>query len=492
MQIDDVIADRYELIGLVGSGGMSTVYCARDRLLDRQVALKLLHDHYAADSEYVERFRREARSVARLSHPNIVTVIDRGEDGDKQFIVFEYVEGENLKQLIEDSGALELRRALEIAIDCADALAFAHANGLVHRDVKPQNVLIDVEGRIKVTDFGIARSLEVEVGVTQTGTVMGTSSYLSPEQARGRAVTASSDIYSLGVVLWELLTGEVPFDGDNFVAVALRHINEQPPSLIERRPDAPPRLATAVERALGKEPEDRFPTMAAFAEELRRCLEDLDRPTDAQDTLVGVPAAAPAAGPVPVTARARSRARTARGPILLVVVALVAVGAIVAGLLSLGGGGSGGRSPSSGSGSGAGGPVTLSAVGNYDPDGDPDSHADTASAATDGDSSTTWYTQIYATPQFGGLKHGLGLVVDAGGSTKLTQLTVQTPTPGFQAEVEAGDSASGPFSPDSSTQPVSGSTTFSLNGKEARYYVVWITQLPPGGKAEIAEVTAKR
>ena len=259
MHVNDVIADRYELTELVGSGGMSMVYSARDRLLDRRVALKILHDHYANDREYVERFRREARLVAQLSHPNIVTVIDRGEDGGKQFIVFEFVDGENLKQLIEDAGALGVKRALEIAIACAEALAFAHANGLVHRDVKPQNVLIDTDGRIKVTDFGIARSLDVEIGVTQTGTVMGTSSYLSPEQARGQTVTEASDIYSLGVVLWELLTGEVPFAGDNFVAVALLHINEQPPSLLERRPDAPPRLVLAVERALAKEPHDRFP-----------------------------------------------------------------------------------------------------------------------------------------------------------------------------------------------------------------------------------------
>jgi serine/threonine-protein kinase len=491
VQIDDVLADRYELTGLVGTGGMSTVYCAKDRLLDRRVALKLLHDHYADDHEYVERFKREARSVARLSHPNIVTVIDRGEDGDKQFIVFEFVDGENLKQLIEDSGALGIRRALEIAIACADALAFAHANGLVHRDVKPQNILIDDEGRIRVTDFGIARSLEVEAGVTQTGTVMGTSSYLSPEQARGQTVTPASDIYSLGVVVWELLTGEVPFTGDNFVAVALQHINEPPPSLLEKRPDAPPRLALAVEHALAKEPEARFPTMAAFAEELRRCLQDLDQPADAQDTLVGLPAPTPAPGPAPAPGRTQTRLGANRWPLALALVGLLAVIAIVVGLLSLGGSGGKGSHSATGGSSSAGAAVTLRAAGNYDPDGNPDSHADTASAATDGDSSTYWYTQIYATPQFGGLKHGLGLVLDAGGSHKLTQITVDSPTPGFQAQIQSGDSAGGPFSPDSSTQTVSGSTTFQLEGRSTRYYVVWITQLPPGGKAEISEVSAK-
>ncbi|MBV8256679.1 MAG: serine/threonine protein kinase, partial [Actinobacteria bacterium] len=233
--VGDVIADRYELEELVGSGGMSSVYRAHDRLLDRRVAIKLLHDRYAEDDETIERFRREARSVAQLSHPHIVTVIDRGEDDGLQFIVFEYVDGENLKELAVRSGRLPVRRAVELAIAIADGLAFAHQNGLVHRDVKPQNVLLSREGEVKVTDFGIARSIDVDHGVTLTGTILGTSNYLSPEQASGKPVTPATDVYSLGIVLWELLTGEVPFPGDNFVTVALRHINEQPPSLPEVR-----------------------------------------------------------------------------------------------------------------------------------------------------------------------------------------------------------------------------------------------------------------
>ena len=207
---------------------MSSVYRARDRLLERNVALKVMHPHYAEDEEYVERFRHEARSVAQLSHPHIVTVIDRGDDGGQQFIVFEYIDGENLKQLVERSGPLPTRRAVELALAIADALAFAHQHGLVHRDVKPQNVLLTPDGDAKVTDFGIARSLDVEHGMTQTGTVLGTSNYLSPEQASGKATTPSTDVYSLGVVLYELLTAEVPFPGENFVAVAMKHINELP------------------------------------------------------------------------------------------------------------------------------------------------------------------------------------------------------------------------------------------------------------------------
>src|SRR5690242_4529572 len=273
--VGEVIADRYELEELLDHGGMSTVYRGRDRLLERTVALKVLHAHFGDDAEYVERFRREARAVAQLSHPNIVTVIDRGSSDGHQFIVFEYVEGENLKQLVERSGPLSVDRTLELGIQIADALAFAHAHGLVHRDVKPQNVLIDSAGDAKVTDFGIARSLDVEEGVTQTGTVLGTSNYLSPEQASGKPVTPATDVYSLGVVLFELLTAEVPFPGENFVAVAMKHINEPPPDLTERRPDVPLRLVAAVEKALEKDPARRFRSMDAFAWELRQCLAEM-------------------------------------------------------------------------------------------------------------------------------------------------------------------------------------------------------------------------
>jgi serine/threonine-protein kinase len=273
--VGEIIAGRYELSELVGAGGMSSVFKARDTLLERDVALKILHQHFTADDEYVERFRREARTVAQLSHPNIVTVIDRGEDEGRQFIVFELVEGRTLEEILDVEGRLPVRQALEIAIQVARGLAFAHEHGLVHRDVKPQNVILNGDGRAKVTDFGIARSLDVQ-GVTQSGTVLGTSNYIAPEQASGAPVDATTDVYSLGVVLFELLTGEVPFPGESFVAVAMRHVREAPPNVLDLRPDVPPRVAGAVARALEKDPDARFPTMDAFAAELEACMAQVD------------------------------------------------------------------------------------------------------------------------------------------------------------------------------------------------------------------------
>jgi eukaryotic-like serine/threonine-protein kinase len=468
--VGELIADRYELAELVEHGGMSSVYRGRDRLLERNVALKLLHPHFGDDDEYVERFRREARAVAQLSHPNIVTVIDRGASDGQQFIVFEYVDGENLKQLLERTGPLPVRRVVELGIQIADALAYAHEHGLVHRDVKPQNILIDPAGDAKVTDFGIVRSLDVERGVTQTGTVLGTSNYLSPEQAAGLPVTPASDVYSLGVVLYELLTGDVPFRGDNLVVVAMKHVTEHPPSLLEQRSDIPLRLALAVEHALEKDPARRFVSMDAFASELRRCLD-----SDAEQTVIR---AAP---------RRLRRRRSSRLSLVLALGGLALLAAVAAALVI---GGSNGGHPRRSAPPAKPAAVALHAVGNYDPNGSADSHANTAAAATDGNAATFWYTQTYFSSAFGGLKSGLGLVVDAGSPVKLARLTVQTPTPGFTAVVEAGDSESGPFTADSSSRSVGASTTFTLHGARARYYVVWITMLPPGGKAEIGEVTA--
>ena len=285
--VGTVLEDRYELQELVGRGGMSSVYRARDRILGREVAIKVLHPQYASDSEYVERFRREAQAVAKLAHPNVAVVIDRGEDDGRPYIVFEYVEGGNLKTLIEREAPLPLERVVELGIQIARGLEHAHRGSLVHRDVKPQNVLLDRARQAKLIDFGIARSsAEVRPGLTLTGTVLGSSDYIAPEQAQGRSVEERTDVYSLAIVLYEMLTGELPFPGENFVAVAMRHINETPRSVVERRPDVPPRLAALMQRSLAKDPEKR-PMMAAVVQELERCLQELPAEVD---TLSNVPA----------------------------------------------------------------------------------------------------------------------------------------------------------------------------------------------------------
>jgi len=469
--VGEVLADRYELEELVGTGGMSSVFRAHDRLLDRKVALKILHQQYSGDDDYVERFKREARSVAALSHPNVVTVIDRGEHEDRQFIVFEYVEGENLKRLIERRGPAPVPNALELAIQIARGLAFAHQQGLIHRDVKPQNVLLNGDGRAKVTDFGIARSLNVQRGMTQTGTVLGTSDYIAPEQAQGQRVDEHTDVYSLGVVVYELLTGEVPFPGENFVAVAMRHINEEPPSVREKRPDVPVRVDEAVRRAMAKRLEVTFPSMDAFCAELEACLAELQ----AAGTQVARPAV-----------RRQHRPRFSSWPLIVALVVLagaVAVGALL--ILRNGNGGS----PSGGS---SGGAVHLRAITAYDPIGGDGEHNADAPKATDGQQSTYWTTESYRTaPSLG--KAGVGLVLDAGRRVELHHLGFTTATPGLTAEILAGNAPNGPFDAVvGASQKVAGEQAeYTIGGGAYRYYVIWITELGAGfDNAHIDEVSA--
>src|SRR5215208_6382508 len=265
--IGTLISERYRLEEKIGSGGMSSVYRAFDPMLERWVAIKLMHRDISNDPDQLERFRREARAVAQLNHPHVVTVIDAGEDDGNPFIVFEYVEGETLKDRIKRMGRLPVAEAVAYAIEIARALSAAHSQRLVHRDVKPQNVLIDLEGRAKVTDFGIARSLEAH-GLTATGRVLGTTDYVSPEQALGHPVTEQSDVYSLGIVLFEMLTGDVPFRADTQVGVAMKHVREPLPNVQYRRPEVSSTLAAVVERATAKETTNRYRTVGEMVQDL--------------------------------------------------------------------------------------------------------------------------------------------------------------------------------------------------------------------------------
>jgi eukaryotic-like serine/threonine-protein kinase len=478
--IGELIGGRYEVEELVGTGGMSSVYRARDSVLERRVALKVLHEHFSADPEYVERFRREARAIARLNHPNIVTVIDRGEFGKRQFIVFEHIPGENLKEVVEREGQFPVAQALALTHQIARGLAFAHQHDVVHRDVKPQNVLLDESGTAKVTDFGIARSLDPGQELTQTGTLLGTSDYIAPEQASGQPVDARSDQYSLGVLLYELLTGEVPFPADSFMAVAMRHLRDPVPSVRERRPDVPDRVDEIVARAMAKRPEDRFPSTEAMMAAIEAALADTGEGAgrnEATGVLSRVERPSPgrsAARPGP-----RRRQRRRRFAPLLLALLVVGAGAIALAVMLAGrdGGGSGAA--------GSIGGVKLTAIEDYDPQGDQSEHPESVANATDGDVSTFWTTETYRTFS----KPGVGLILDAGEAVSIEHLQIVSDDPGFTAEILAGDNPTGGFVPFSEEQEIGTRTTLELaGGKSYRYYVVWITN--PNRRAHVNEVRA--
>lgn len=265
-----VLSGRYELVHLVARGGMAEVYRAHDRLLDRPVALKILFSELSVDRTFVERFRLEAQRAAKLSHPNIVPVFDWGEDAGTYFIVMEFIDGRPLSSILKTAGPLHPDRAAEVAADVALALDYAHHRGVIHRDIKPGNILITDEGQVKVTDFGIARAINADESLTQTGAVMGTATYFSPEQAEGQGVDARSDIYALGVVLYEMVSGRPPFTGDSPVAVASLHVREQAPAPRQFNPSVPPDLEAIILKCMAKSPEYRYPSGSELRVDLLR------------------------------------------------------------------------------------------------------------------------------------------------------------------------------------------------------------------------------
>jgi serine/threonine-protein kinase len=481
VKVGELVGGRFELEELVGEGGMSSVYRAYDSELERRVAVKILHEHYSSDPEYVERFRREARAIARLSHPNVVTVIDRGEWRGRQYIVFEHVAGENLKAIVAREGPLPLHEALELSIQVGRALAFAHELGIVHRDVKPHNVLVDAGGTAKVTDFGIARALDVDDALTQTGTVLGTGLYISPEQARGERGDERSDQYSFGVVMYELLTGDVPYRGDTLMAVAMRHVRDPVPHVREKRPDVPARVDAVVARTMAKQPGDRYPSLDDVVEALERCRLPGPEDTwpvedDAAQTRVVAPAPAPASAP---GQQAPRRRRRLRAPIALA--ALVALG-VIAALVLLGNGvfGLGGDTAEAA--------VRATAVADFDPQGGDGEHPETVGRATDGDVATFWSTEIYRSFD----KDGVGIVIEVPRRVRLSRLVVESDTPGFTAMVLAGPELVGRFSGVSDETQIERRTEIDVDthGEAFRYYVLWITSLE--GSAHVNEVRAFR
>ncbi len=273
MNNNKTFGGRYRIEEKIGVGGMAEVYKAFDTTLDRTVAVKVLHPQFAAEEDFVARFRREAQAAANLSQPNIVNIYDWGGENGSYYIVMEYLVGRNLKQIIADQGPLAPNLAADIARQVAAALQFAHKNGIVHRDIKPHNIVITDDGEVKVTDFGIARSSASNV--TQTGAILGTAQYISPEQAKGEEVGAATDIYSLGIVLYEMLTGRVPFDGDSPVAVALKQVQEEPVSPRELNPNVPAELEAVTAKAMAKRPADRYRSATELRDDLGRAAQGL-------------------------------------------------------------------------------------------------------------------------------------------------------------------------------------------------------------------------
>jgi eukaryotic-like serine/threonine-protein kinase len=489
--IGTLIGDRFRLEERIGSGGMSTVYRAFDPMLERWVAIKLMHRDISTDPAQLERFRREARAVASLSHPHVVTVIDAGEDEGAPYIVFEYVQGETLKDRIKRLGRLPVPEAVAYAIEVARALAAAHAQRLVHRDVKPQNVLIDGEGRAMVTDFGIARSLEAQ-GLTATGRVLGTTDYVSPEQALGHPVTEQSDIYSLGICLYEVLTGEVPFQADTQVAVAMKHVREPLPDVQRLRPEISATLAAVIERATAKETENRYRTVHEMVHELEEVL------------AIEAARAGETSGEATTVLRALSgdtaefaprRLRRPRRWVLSSLLAVAAVGGLIVLVATRTEHGPGeAATPQS-----AGSVVRLGsdAASDYDPEGDGEESPEATQNAIDGNPTTNWDTETYRNGLEGVHKSGVGLYVDAGSPVNAGRLDLVTATPGYRAEVLAANTVPGDIG---GWNRVSKGTEvgeteripLETRDRQYRYYLVWIVSLPDVNKADIRELSLRR
>jgi hypothetical protein len=485
---------RYRLEARIGSGGMSTVYRALDETLERQVAVKLMNREVASDSDQLERFRREARAVAQLSHPHVVGVIDAGEDDGRPYIVFEYVEGETLKDRIRRLGRLPITEAVAYAIEIARALGAAHARHIVHRDVKPQNVLIDQEGSAKVTDFGIARTLE-EDGLTAEGRVLGTTDYVSPEQALGQQVTGQSDLYSLGVVLYEMLTGEVPFRGDSQVAVAMKHVRETIPDVQLTRPEASAALAAVVETATAKGLDERYADDAELIADLEDvlALETARRGGGVTGEVTSVLRTLPPQSRRRLPLRQRRPALVALG---LLLAAVIAAGAVV----YLATRPHHSAPPRAAPTTHPAAPQLISLCSScardYNPDaisGPKTQNPNLVGYAVDGDPGTAWTTQIYYDNTLG--KPGVGLYVDAGKPVDAGTLSLTTQTPGYAVSIYGRTSTPNPDTFDTgpggwvkigSAPAVSArqKITLSTGSTAYRYYLVWITSL--GGRSQVA------
>jgi hypothetical protein len=490
--IETTLNGRYKINAEIGTGGMSTVYLAFDETLERPVAVKVLHSEISRDPSALERFRREARTVAQLSHPNVVMIIDAGEDEGRPYIVFEHIKGETLKERIRRVGPLPVSEAVAYAIEIGRALQAAHERQLVHRDVKPHNVLIDEEGRAKVTDFGIARNLELEARhLTGAGRVVGTTDYVSPEQALGHEVTGQSDVYSLGIVLYEMLTGEVPFKGDSSMDIAIKHVREGLPDVRKSRPQISAALTAVVERATAKEMANRYSSASEIVGDLEEVLAYEAARTGETDG--GVTAVLER-----VPGRPSGRRSIRRRFMRYVAPGLVILGLALAAGVVIDNASKNTANPPA--------PAELSPIQlgendvlDYDPPpGGGEENRALAALALDGDRTTAWTTERYDTAEFANIKDGVGLYLDVGRPVVARALRVVTPVKGWSLDLYVSNSV--PKTVADWTRVGTGELdanrkTLNLDtgGQRFRYYLAWITKLPAaaggGFRASISELT---
>ena len=474
---DHVLGGRYRLRRELARGGMAAVWEAEDKVLTRRVAIKILHPHLAGDDGFRTRFRREAVAAARLAHPHIVTTYDTGRDADVAYIVMELVDGTTLARLLKAQGPLPVAKAVDVAVQVADALACAHAHGVVHRDVKPANILLREDGHVKVADFGIAKA-GAGNDLTRTGVVMGTAKYLSPEQVSGSPADAGSDIYALGIVLYEMLAGSVPFLGDTELSTAVARLTAAPGSLRDRRPDIPRSLEAVALRSLARDPAARFRS----AEEMRASLMAVDSDNDEETPPAGLSLATTA------------RPSRSYGPRVLAgaIATIVVLGA--AALIHQNDGGPGSSDTTRpGIAAPAGGalaePKALPAQ-SFDPFGDDKAENQaTVGNVSDGDPATVWKTSNY-NDNFPKLKPGVGVYLDLGRSQTVRAVKVSA-TPGYVAQIFVADRPSADLAGWGHPVAVGGSGTFDTRNAPGRYVLVWFTSLPQvdgGYKVEVSEI----
>ena len=485
-----ILAGRYVLEAEIGRGGMAAVWRARDEVLDRPVAVKILHEQLAKDPAFVERFNSEALASARLTHPNIVNVYDTGSENGMSFLVMELVDGFTLDELLRRSGPLEPDRAVAILVPVLQALDCAHSNGVVHRDVKPGNILVGSNGMVKVTDLGIARAAFATKDATTTGRVLGSVPYLSPEQVQGSDVDARSDVYACGVVLYEMLTGRRPFEAETDLATAMMRLTRDPLPPRAIRPGIPRTLEAVVVRAMARRPEDRYQTAENMAAALIRVGGPVRMTTAPQKTAA-----------IPVQPRSHARAPGAFRswmlvPLLAVLLAGIAIAiGLVVGKLQLGGPlgiETKKATPGPGDTSGVASAYDLPTPVPFDPFGDGQEHNSDAGLVVDGNPATYWTTENYNEMNLAP-KPGVGLLFDLGQSSRVTGFELATPYPGYTFQIRVGDdpnqlaNATGPAFRISTTD-IRQSLAQPLTG---RYVLLWITSVvrdvDRGNRAAVGE-----